>query len=308
VTPADPWKACRFLDMQAVAHLSRFRFSTRYVVEGPYPGRHSSRRPGGSVEFADFRPYTPGEDLRRLDWKVMARLGRAYVRTFQEDTQLLCTIALDASGSMRYPAAAGADPGAAKLDYARRVAASLGWVIDSGGDQVGLAVLGDGLHACLAPAASPRHFHRFLHALDSSMPAAAPRTVLAGGLKALLPLLSARGVLVVVSDFLDPDLEGVFTALRQFRHRHFEVVLLHVVHPEEEHLPSGASYRFIGLEGEPEVVASPVEIAAAYERRFAEFLSAVRTLAQAAGCDYRRLSTATSPLRALETLLVEREG
>ncbi|MBI4859904.1 MAG: DUF58 domain-containing protein [Candidatus Riflebacteria bacterium] len=297
--------ASRFLDLETVARLARLRFGTRYAVEAAYPGRHASHRPGGSLEFADFRPYTPGEDLRKLDWKVMARLGRAYVRTYQEDTQLLCTIALDSSGSMAFPCHLG--PGAlSKLDYARYLAASLAYVIDRGGDQVGLAVLGDRLVDCLPPAAAPTQLQSFLRMLEETPRPDASPTRLRAGLLALLPLLPTRGVLVVVGDFLDDDLEGVFGALRLFRHRHFEVLLLHLVHPQEEHLPEGRCYRFQGLEGEGEIVGTPAEIAAAYERRFAGFLATVKTLAVATGCDYRRLSTATSTLRSLETLLVER--
>src|SRR5512134_3820089 len=92
----------RFLDQQALASLARMRFVTRQQIEGAYSGRHQSRQQGGAGEFVDFREYTAGEDLRRLDWKVLARTGRTYVRLYQDDTNLLCTLVLDVSGSMRF--------------------------------------------------------------------------------------------------------------------------------------------------------------------------------------------------------------
>jgi len=296
----------RFLEVDAVVGLSRLRFATRHIVEGPYFGKHRSKRQGGSVEFADFRQYTPGEDLRKLDWKVLARLRRPYIRICQEETNLLCTLVLDTSGSMLFGAKSEADTSGSKLDYARFLAASLGFVITREQDQVGLVTVSDALHEVLPCGASTNHFRRFLHLLEEVEPR--PGTRLGAGLRSLFPLLPQRGVLVVLSDFLDDDLDAIFSAFRLFRHRHFEIICLHIVHPLEEHLPEGRSYRFVGLENDGVIVSSPAEIAEAYERRFAKFLSSVRTLAGATGCDYRRLSTASRYTRALESFLVEREG
>ena len=133
-----------------------------------------------------------------------------------------------------------------------------------------------------------------------------PDTALARPIRDLFPRLSRRGVLVIASDFLDADLEGLFSAIRLFRHRHFSVVLLHIVHPQEERLPSGAAYRFIGLEGEGIRQCSPRDVADLYERRFRVFLEGLRSLAVKAGCDYHRLSTAMPYVHSLESLLVER--
>jgi hypothetical protein len=113
-------------------------------------------------------------------------------------------------------------------------------------------------------------------------------------------------VLVVISDFLDDDLPALFATLRRYRHRHFEILCLHLIHPDEERLPDGRAFRFIGLEGEPEIVSSPAEIVQAYRARFAQFLDTVKSLSLAAHCDYRKFSTVISPFLALEDLLVER--
>src|SRR5262249_56631731 len=124
----------RFLDLRALATLEHLRFAPRQRIEGTYSGRHSSRRLGGAGEFADFREYTDGEDLRRLDWKVLARTGRAYTRLHQDETNFVCTLVLDASDSMRF-----GTPGP-KLEYVQYLATALAQVIGWQQDQVGLAV------------------------------------------------------------------------------------------------------------------------------------------------------------------------
>src|SRR5438046_4095838 len=134
----------RFLDLRALATLEHMRFATRHRIEGSYSGRHRSRQQGGAGEFVDFREYSAGEDLRRLDWKVLARTGKSYLRLFQDETNLLCTLAIDASGSMQF----GADPTGAwrsKLEYVQYLACALSHVINRGQDQVGLAILAEEL-------------------------------------------------------------------------------------------------------------------------------------------------------------------
>src|SRR5688572_33397677 len=124
---ADRASRSRFLNLRALSALEHMRFVTRHQIEGTYSGRHRSKQQGGAGEFVDYREYSPGEDLRRLDWKVFARTGKAYVRLFQDETNLLCTLAIDASGSMgfagEHPTHAGAANGQAatgsKLEYAQ---------------------------------------------------------------------------------------------------------------------------------------------------------------------------------------------
>ena len=142
----------RFLDLRALAALEHMRFTTRRRVEGTFMGYHQSRQLGGAGEFVDFREYTGGEDLRRLDWKVFARTGKAFVRLHEEETNLACTLAIDASGSMRFGAAGRRDPRGSKLEYVQYLATALSHVITRSQDHVGLAVLNGSLSQWLAPA------------------------------------------------------------------------------------------------------------------------------------------------------------
>jgi len=304
----SPLMARRFLDLRALAALSRLRFAPRHRIEGSYSGKHQSRAQGGSGEFVDYREYTAGEDLRRLDWKVLGRTGRAYLRVYQEETNLVCTLVLDSSDSMRFGDAPPLRHGSegTKLEYVQLLATALSHLIGRQQDQVGLALVADGLAGFYPPGGTPGHVARLLDAIEDLE--TAPVTRLGQGLRDLFRRLSQRGVLVVLSDFLVEDLDDVFSALRLFRHRQFEVILLQIVHPDEERLPEGTAYRFVGLEKDGSVDASPREIRELYQERFEAHVAEVRSMALSIGCDYRRVSTAIPYLHTLGEFLVERSG
>jgi uncharacterized protein (DUF58 family) len=295
----------RFLDLRALAALENMQFVTRQTIEGSYSGRHRSPRKGGAGEFADYREYSDGEDLRRLDWKVLARTGRAYTRLFHDETNLRALLVVDRSASMSL-GVGGRDGSGSKLEYAQYLATALCHVITRRQDQVGLAVVSDRVDQRLPFGAASRH----AAAVEETIERIEPKPVgrLNGAMRNLFEQAGRRGVLVLLSDFLFEDLEAAFADLRLFRHRNWEVILLHLVHPDEERLPEGIGYRFVGLEGEGAVDASPGEIRAEYERRFANHLEMVRSLAVGAGCDYRRVSTAVPYLQTLRGFLTERAG
>ncbi len=301
----------RFLELGALASLQHMRFSTRHRIEGSCSGRHVSRQLGGGGEFAYYREYTPGEDLRRLDWRVMSRTGRAYVKIYHDETNLVCIPAIDISGSMRFgdagslPRSAGRD-GGSKLEYAQYFVTALSHLIGFGRDQVGLALVADELKLHLPPGSTNEHLTRVHTAIESIEPSGA--TELGRSLDQLFQRVGRRGVLLLVSDFLAEDLDAVFKRLRLFRHRGWEVVALHLVHPGEERLPEGTAFRFEGLESEGAVHCSPSEIRELYERNFAAHLAQVRQLSLSAGCDYRLASTAVSYLQTLNKFLVDRTG
>src|SRR5579872_754699 len=296
----------RFLDLRALMALESMRFTTRHRIEGTYSGRHKSRQLGGAGEFVDYREYAQGEDLRRLDWKVLARTGKAYVRLFQDETNLLCTLAIDVSGSMRYGSKGDRDTAASKLDYAQFLATALSHVIQRGQDQVGLALIGGELIESIPPGGTASHVAFIQETIEKIETRAA--VTMAGPLRRLFEQTSQRGVILLMSDFLVDDLDEVFAALRLFRHRQSEVIIIHLMHPDEERLPLGAAYRFVGMEGEGIVHCSPDEIRDLYRQRFEAHAAMVRTLALSNGCDYRRVSTAVPYLQTLGGFLVERSG
>ena len=296
----------RFLELNALAALENMRFTTRHRIEGTYSGKHTSRTLGGSGEFADYREYTPGEDLRRLDWRVMARTGRAYIKLYQDETNLVCTPTIDTSGSMNFGAKSSTDAKGSKLEYAQYFVAALSHIISFGRDQVGLAMIGEKLEQYHAPGSTPDHVIRLHESLESARPAGAAKWDVA--LPELFQRAGGRGVLLLITDFLGDDLNGLFSSIRLFRHRGWEVIAMHLVHPDEERLPSGSAFRFEGMEGEGTIDCSPSEIREAYETNFKNHLSSVRSQALSAGCDYRLVSTAVPYLESLGGFLVERTG
>ena len=316
-SPSGTSRESRFLDLPALAALAHMRFTTRYRIEGVYSGRHQSRRQGSAGEFVDYREYSEGEDLRRLDWKVLGRSGRAYVRLYQDETNLVALLALDTSGSMAFRGYGFARdhtrqstaPGRAaesKIEYAQYLATAFAHVIARGQDQVGLALVGQSLDELIPPGGTTSHLARLYAAIENLQ--TKPTTKMAAGLRQLFERANRCGVLVVVSDFLQDDMDEVFAVLRMFRHRRWEVVVLHLVHPDEERLPDGTAYRFCGLEDDGEIAASPGEVRSAYEQRFAAHRGAVRTLALAGDCDYHLVSTDIDYLQTVRRFLVARTG
>jgi uncharacterized protein (DUF58 family) len=296
----------RFLDLRALASLEHMRFTAKQRGEGPYSGRHSSRSHGGAGEFVDYREYSPGEDLRHLDWKVLARTGKAYIRRMQDETNVVCTLALDASASMQF--AGYGQPGSrpSKMEHAQYVATALSHVISRGQDQVGLGILTDRLESPFPPGANRAHVQAIQYAIEQLQ--TSPSNQLGPSLQELFQRMTRRGVLVLISDFLMDDLEETFSAIRLFRHSQYEVIILHLVDPDEERLPNGQAYRFEGLEGEGTIDCSPAEFSAEYERLFSDHSASIRALALANGCDYRYVSTALPYLQTVGQFLVERTG
>jgi uncharacterized protein (DUF58 family) len=296
----------RFLDLRALAGLEHLRFTTRHRIEGAYSGRHLSKTQGGAGEFADFREYTEGEDLRRLDWKVLSRTGRAYVRLYQDETDLMCTLVLDASSSMAFAGDPRKNKATSKLEYMQYLATALSHMISRQKDQVGFALVDEDVRSFLPPGATTTHVKQIQEQIERMD--TRPATKMGGALRAVYQRMSRRGVLILMSDFLDDDLDDVFSALRLFRHQYWEVVVLHIVHPDEERLPEGLAYRFAGLEGEGVMNCTPGDIREEYAKRFDAHCAMVRTASMAAGCDYRRVSTAIPYLQTLASFLVERVG
>ncbi|MEL6108362.1 MAG: DUF58 domain-containing protein [Planctomycetota bacterium] len=309
-----------FLDVASLSGLESMRFSTKRRVDGHYSGRHVAQRHGGAGQFIDSREYAPGDDLRRLDWPAMGRTGRAYVRLYQDETNLACVLNVDASGSMHFGAASTTDPTGSKLQWVQYFATALSHLIVLGRDQVGLSVAvdehsasrnlgggvndGDGSYA--PPSASPRQVRR-LHERIAALRAGGT-SPLGASLQDLFLRVRRRAVLMVISDFLMQPLDDTLRALRQFRGRGWETIAVHVVHPLERALPNGIAYRFAGLEGEGHIDCRPAEIRATYQAKFSEHCQRVRDGLLGAGCDYRIFGTDQPYLDAIRCFMVPRTG
>jgi uncharacterized protein (DUF58 family) len=241
--------------------LGRIGVAARQAVESVLVGQHRSIRRGLSVEFAGHRPYQPGDDLRRLDWAVFARSDRYDVRQYEEETRLRATIAVDCSGSMGYGA-----PGTTKLDYARRLAAALGFLMIRQADAVGIATCDTAVREHLPPGSTMGHLVNVLDRLEATVPGG--ETALGPVVQQLAGRLSRRGLVVLITDGYDEP-ESLLAALRFLRHQRQDVRLFLVADPTEESFPHAGVVRFLGLEGEPPVLVDADRVRGFYREAFA---------------------------------------
>ena len=295
-----------FFEPSKLAGLEKMRFATSRRVEGAYSGRHVAKRRGGAGEFVDYREYSPGDDLRRFDWKALGRTGRSYLKLFQDETDLRCSLLLDCSGSMAQGSRSDTDLGGSKLEWMQYFATALSHLILLGRDAVGMCSVRQGVEDFLPPAASMLQRSLLHEAIERLRPHG--ETDLASGLDGLLVQSGRRGVLLAISDFLVPSLDSVISGFRKFRAQGWEVIALHLVHPDEVTLPTGNAYRFIDFEEAGEVSCQMTEIRRAYEDRFQSHLKLTREALFGVGCDYHRILVSESYIDVLRSFLVMRSA
>jgi len=270
------------LDRKVLNKIGRLELRARLVVEGFLAGRHRSPYKGVSVEFAEHRPYVPGDDLRYLDWKVLAKSDRHVVKEYAEETNLTCHLFLDTSESMTF--SSGEET---KFDYARSIAAALAYLCFRQRDATGLVLYDEGILKTLAPATGEGALHALFETLVTARPAR--RTATAGVLREMGERLRRRGILVVLSDLLE-DPREILVQLRSLRQRGHEVLVFHVLDPHEIAFPYERMTLFEGLEAGPRLLVNPRALREAYLREFKEYTDRLRS-----GCLAHRVDYVLSP-------------
>jgi uncharacterized protein (DUF58 family) len=273
----------RFLDPAVLARLGTLELKARTVVEGFLSGLHRSPFKGFSVEFAEYRQYMPGDDLSSIDWKVYARSDRYYVKKFEEETNLDCYLLLDVSASMGY-----GSRGITKLQYASVLAASLAYLMHRQRDAVGLTLFDDRLVDMLPPSARPGHLRSILLTLDRM--ALGRRTDVSKPLQVLANGIAKRGMVVLISDLLD-DPASVVDGLRHFRFRGTDVIVFHIMDPDELTFPFERASRFRDLERGDELMAVPSVVREDYMNALNSALEVYKRDLGTGGIDYRLLNT-----------------
>jgi len=291
------------LDPVEVSRLGGLEVATRGVVEGFLSGLHRSPRRGFSVEFAEYRMYQPGDELRYIDWKVLGRNDRLYVKQFEEETNLRAMIVLDASRSMAWTGSP--DELLSKLEYGKRLAAAIALVLLRQRDATGLITFDDRVRSVTPPKARMTHWRQLLkvlHGLDAGLGTAAGPALIR-----VVDLLRRRGLVVFVSDLLmDRDL--ALKALRFLRHRGHQVLVLHIMDPGELKLEGPAEVRFEDPETRSSVVLRPREWAAMYRRTVEDAVAAWRTSCRGHGIGYHRITSDTPFGLALREALAAPSG
>ncbi len=288
----------RFLKPEDIRRLKNYEFGARAMVEGYLSGRHRSKQRGASIEFHEYRSYSPGDDPGLVDWRVFARTDRHYLRTFEQETNMECHILLDSSASMAFPGNANGGR-LSKLEYASFFAACLGWLVIHKTDRVSLQVFDRGIRSFLPPASTRRHLHEFLTTLENNR--AGGETSLAEVLQRAHPLIKRKGTLVILSDFFD-DPARIFHALNPFLHRGFRVHLFHVLDPWELTLPDRGLARFIDMENDERVVVHTGSVRAAWKREMRGHMRSLRRLAAARRVDYAMARTDRSYFELFDRL------
>lgn len=290
----------KFLDPEVLATIAGMELRARLVVEGFISGLHKSPYQGFSVEFAEHRQYTPGDELRHIDWRVFGKSDRFYIKLYEEDTNLKCYLLLDASGSMGYRSNK-----VSKLWYGANLAAALTQLMLQQLDSVGLLLFDEEIRRYIPPRSSPRHRKIIFEELEKLKPG--KRTHVSHIFHDFAERIRRRGLIIVISDLFD-DPHAVLTSLQHFRHKKHEVIVFHVLDPYELTFPFERLTLFRDLEGSLGPIMTEPH---ALKRKYLEKLEAFRTKLKR-GCresaiDYFEIDTAENFGRALMRYLATRQ-
>ncbi len=272
-----------FLDPAALMAIRNLELRARTVVEGFWHGLHRSPYHGFSVEFTEYRPYAPGDDPRYLDWRLVARTDRYFIKKFEDETNLRCHLLVDHSRSMTF-----GSRGYAKSEYANTFAATLAHFLSHQGDAVGLLTFDENVREYLPARNRPGHLRHLMLALDKEAGGAA--TDLVGPLRRVAELLRKRGMVVLVSDLFAP-LDALETSLAMLTARGHEVLLFQVLDRAELEFDFPSAARFLDLETGRDVFLEPSLARADYTRRLEAHISSVLAICQRLGISHRRLVT-----------------
>ncbi|MGE5316141.1 MAG: DUF58 domain-containing protein [Acidobacteriota bacterium] len=299
-------QALTYLQPGVVSKLSNMELRARMVVEGFITGLHKSPYHGFSVEFAEHRQYMPGDEIRRIDWKVYGKTDRYYIKQYEEETNLKSYIVLDASKSMSFSSArhGSSDVPITKSAYASYIAASLAYLMIQQRDAVGLMTYDDAIRSIIPPHATKGHLRRILIELEQLE--TSNRTKTGFALHRLAERMTRRGLVIVLSDLFD-DPAQVLAALKHFRHNHHDVLVMQILDPLEQSFAFGSDALFRDVETGDQLATQPYQIQRAYQREMKEFLDRYKRECRENNIDYVLLDTSTPFDMALVNYLNKRK-
>jgi uncharacterized protein (DUF58 family) len=294
-------ESLKYLQPAVVAQLANMELRARLVVEGFITGLHKSPYHGFSVEFIEHRQYMPGDEIKHIDWKAYGKTDRFYIKQFEEETNLKSYLIVDASRSMDYASKGNIK----KFEYASYIAAALSYLMIEQRDAVGLTLFDEGIRVSLPPRATRSYLKELLRELESARPA--NRTGIAPTLHLIAEQIKRRGLVIVLSDCFDKP-ESVMTALKHFRHKGNEVVVMQVLDPLERSFAFGSDAIFKDLETQEELMTQPWHIQKAYQQSMREFLDFYKRQCRDNNIDYVLLDTSTPFDKALFEYLNKRKS
>lgn len=274
-----------YLRPDIVSRLASMELRARLVVEGFMTGLHRSPYHGFSVEFAEHRQYMPGDEIRRIDWKVLGRTDRYYIKQFEEETNLKAYILVDASMSMNFKA----EGQVTKLQYASYLAAAIAYLLVRQQDAVGLVTYDEDIRAFLPPHSTKVYLQNILAELERLR--AGSTTGTGRVLNAVADRLQRRGLVLVFSDLFDDPAE-VMSALKHFRHGQHEVIVFHILDPRERNFQFGRDAIFKDMESGEELMTQPFQIQRSYQEAMRDFINRYKKECREQRIDYVLLDTA----------------
>ncbi|MEM9415228.1 MAG: DUF58 domain-containing protein [Planctomycetota bacterium] len=291
------------LDPDILARITPLGLKAARVVEGSITGMHRSPMHGVSPEFAEHREYSPGDDVKNLDWKVWAKSDRYVIKRYEEESNLRCTVMLDCSRSMQY-AGKNASKGRSKYEAAATLTACLSELLMSQRDAVGLITIDTKPRHVLEPKSTKRQKAQLMDTLETTVPGG--ETDLGPVILRAADQLKRRGMVIVISDFLC-DLDNLYDALGKLQHKAHEVIVLHVLDGEEIDLSFNDSIIFKDIEGSEEVFGEPWAFRKAYKAAMEEFIEQVRSRCQFAGIDHVLVRTDADMAQTMAQYLHRRQ-
>ena len=294
----------RYLDPRTLARIAALDLRARLIVEGLMAGMHRSPYQGISVEFAQHRPYVAGDDIRHVDWKVLAKTDRIYLKQYQEETNLQLICIVDASESMTYGSVKDTEGHVwTKYDHATAIATSLAYMAIGQQDAVGLAVFDEDLRRYIKPSNSPGHWKLMVQELSQAT--RKDKTGVGAVLEQLAEKVTHRSLLVILSDFFD-DLGAIRRGLRHIRHRKHEVIAMQILDPQEITFPFDDPTLFEGLEATGKLMADPVALRRSYLESLNRATDSLRRDSRGLRIDFARMNTSDNLDIALSNFLATR--
>lgn len=285
-----------YFDPLVLARLSNLYLKARWVVEGMMSGIHRSRSKGFSVEFEEHREYSPGDEIRRIDWKALGKFDRYFIKETEDETNLRAYLLLDSSGSMDY-----GSNGITKFEYGSILTASLAYLILKQQDAAGMVTFSNRIESFIPPKAKRGYLIEILHALEGRAPSG--ETNVEKIIQEIAAKMRRRGLVILVSDLLDEP-EKILKGLRLFRFKGNDVIVFHLLDTAELELPFEGNILFEDLEEtDLKVTADPQAIRKVYRSVVEEFINRLRKDCQDNSIDYQLLSTSTPLDRALVSYL-----
>jgi uncharacterized protein (DUF58 family) len=290
----------RYLEPSVLSSISGLELVAKTVVDGFVAGLHRSPTFGFSTEFAEYRAYSEGDDLRRIDWNVYARTERAYVKRFRGETNTQVTFLLDVSASMAY-----GSHSINKLEYAKYLVGSLSYLSQQQRDAAGLVVFDDEVRHYVQPSSRQGQLARLMHGIEEAKPG--ERTDFAKPFLHCMNFLHRRGIIVVVSDFYEqPD--KVVSTIEPLRIHGNEVVMFHILDPQEIRPSLPEPVLLVDMETQASIEVSPEYARTEYPEKMEAHIAALREKAKGAGMDYTMLDTSRPLDEGLREYLVVRQG